>query len=88
MAKENGRSILVPIHFPDFSVTLFQSPLPILFSQQPITSRAQGQDYQMFWPEKSEFIRMAAAFNATIVPFAAVGCADRYNQYSYIRIVR
>ncbi|CAN0534766.1 unnamed protein product [Ectocarpus sp. 8 AP-2014] len=37
----------------------------------------KGQDYQIFWPEKGEFVRMAASFNATIVPFAAVGSADR-----------
>ncbi|CAN0541792.1 unnamed protein product, partial [Ectocarpus sp. 12 AP-2014] len=36
----------------------------------------KGQDYQIFWPEKGEFVRMAASFNATIVPFAAVGSAD------------
>ncbi|CAB1116918.1 unnamed protein product [Ectocarpus sp. CCAP 1310/34] len=37
----------------------------------------KGQEYQIFWPEKGEFVRMAASFNATIVPFAAVGSADR-----------
>ncbi|CAM9213585.1 unnamed protein product, partial [Choristocarpus tenellus] len=39
----------------------------------------KGEAYQMFWPEKSEFVRMAAAYNATLVPFAAVGSADRYS---------
>ncbi len=44
----------------------------------PLSFRAKGQDYQIFWPEKSEFVRIAASCNATIVPFAAIGSADRY----------
>jgi len=35
-----------------------------------------GQEYQLLWPEKAEFVRMAAAFNATIIPYAGVGVAD------------
>ncbi|KAI3428285.1 hypothetical protein D9Q98_006664 [Chlorella vulgaris] len=38
--------------------------------------KGRGEDYQLFWPERSEFIRMAARFGATIVPFAAVGVDD------------
>ncbi|KAI7839273.1 hypothetical protein COHA_006971 [Chlorella ohadii] len=41
--------------------------------------KRRGEDYQLFWPEKSEFIRMAARFRATIVPFAAVGVDDSLN---------
>ncbi|KAL4442037.1 hypothetical protein ABPG77_011298 [Micractinium sp. CCAP 211/92] len=41
--------------------------------------KRQGEEYQLFWPEKSEFIRMAARFGATIVPFAAVGVDDSLN---------
>jgi hypothetical protein len=36
------------------------------------------EDYRLFWPDRSEFVRMASVFNATIVPFAAVGCADSF----------
>jgi len=36
----------------------------------------KGEDYQIFWPEKGEFVRTAAKHNSTIVPFAAVGVAD------------
>jgi len=36
----------------------------------------QGEDYQLFWPERSEFVRMAARFGAKIVPFGAVGEDD------------
>lgn len=36
----------------------------------------KGEDYQLFWPQRSEFIRMAARFGAKIVPFGAVGEDD------------
>ncbi|KMZ60507.1 Esterase/lipase/thioesterase family protein [Zostera marina] len=36
----------------------------------------KGEEYKLFWPEKSEFIRMASRFGATIVPFGAVGEDD------------
>lgn len=36
----------------------------------------KGEEYQLFWPEKTDFIRLAAKFNATIVPLSAIGAAD------------
>lgn len=36
----------------------------------------QGEEYKLFWPEQSEFVRMAARFGAKIVPFGAVGEDD------------
>jgi hypothetical protein len=41
--------------------------------------KGRGEDYRLFWPKKGEFVRMAARFNATIVPFAAVGMEDSVN---------
>ena len=40
-----------------------------------------GKDeaYELFWPEKVDFVRVAARFNATIVPISAVGAADSAN---------
>jgi 1-acyl-sn-glycerol-3-phosphate acyltransferase len=40
-----------------------------------------GKDeaYDLFWPEKVDFVRVAARFNATIVPISAVGAADSAN---------
>ena len=35
--------------------------------------------YQLFWPEKTDFVRVAARFNATIVPLSAIGAADSIN---------
>lgn len=36
----------------------------------------QGEEYKLVWPDQPEFVRMAASFGATIVPFAAVGEDD------------
>nr|GMC46228.1 acyltransferase-like protein At3g26840, chloroplastic isoform X1 [Ipomoea batatas] len=36
----------------------------------------KGEEYQLFWPEQSEFVRMAARFGAKIVPFGVVGEDD------------
>ncbi|KAK9053950.1 hypothetical protein SSX86_025025 [Deinandra increscens subsp. villosa] len=39
----------------------------------------KGEEYKLFWPEQSEFVRMAARFGATVIPFGAVG-EDDYAQ--------
>lgn len=36
----------------------------------------QGEQYTLFWPNEPEFVRMAARFGATIVPFGVVGEDD------------
>ncbi|KVH92860.1 Diacylglycerol acyltransferase [Cynara cardunculus var. scolymus] len=36
----------------------------------------KGEEYKLFWPEQSEFVRMAGRFGATIIPFGAVGEDD------------
>lgn len=36
----------------------------------------QGEEYKLFWPERSEFVRMAAQFGTKIIPFGAVGEDD------------
>ncbi|KAL6960374.1 hypothetical protein U1Q18_038139 [Sarracenia purpurea var. burkii] len=36
----------------------------------------KGEEYRLFWPEQSEFVRMAARFGATIIPFGTVGEDD------------
>lgn len=40
------------------------------------SSSIQGEEYKLFWPEKSEFVRMASRFGAKIVPFGVVGEDD------------
>jgi hypothetical protein len=36
----------------------------------------QGEAYKLIWPDQPEFVRMAARFGATIVPFGTVGEDD------------
>lgn len=36
----------------------------------------QGEAHKIFWPERSEFVRMAARFGCTIVPVSTVGEDD------------
>lgn len=37
---------------------------------------SQGEMYKLFWSDQPEFVRMAARFGATIVPFGVVGEDD------------
>ncbi|CAI5526765.1 unnamed protein product [Closterium sp. Naga37s-1] len=41
--------------------------------------KKRGEDYQLFWPERAEFVRMAAKHEATIIPFACVGVDDGFD---------
>ncbi|CAE6068468.1 unnamed protein product [Arabidopsis arenosa] len=36
----------------------------------------KGEEYKLFWPEQSEFVRVASKFGAKIVPFGVVGVDD------------
>ena len=38
--------------------------------------KGKGEKYKVIWPEREEFVRMAAKFGATIIPFAGIGCED------------
>ncbi|CAI5514359.1 unnamed protein product [Closterium sp. Naga37s-1] len=39
----------------------------------------RGENYQLFWPERAEFVRMAAKHEATIIPFACIGVDDGFD---------
>ncbi|KAF2322938.1 hypothetical protein GH714_032222 [Hevea brasiliensis] len=41
----------------------------------------KGEAYKLFWPEHSEFVRMAARFGAKIVPFGVVGEDDFFEVF-------
>ncbi|XVF31217.1 hypothetical protein REPUB_Repub16aG0126600 [Reevesia pubescens] len=53
----------------------------------------KGEQYKLFWPNQPEFVRMAAKFGATIVPFGTVGEDDivelvlDYNDWMKIPVV-
>lgn len=36
----------------------------------------QTEKYQLFWPERTDFVRAAAKYNAIVVPFGGIGSAD------------
>eukprot|EP00667_Euglena_gracilis_P002325 EG_transcript_2327 len=38
--------------------------------------KQKGEEYRLMWPDKAEFVRIAARFGATIVPLSAVGADD------------
>ncbi|KAI8001175.1 Acyltransferase-like protein [Camellia lanceoleosa] len=56
-------------------VNVYMRNLVCLFSTQ-VCRTNQGEEYKLFWPQQSEFIRMAARFGAKIIPFGAVGEDD------------
>jgi hypothetical protein len=37
------------------------------------------KDYPLIWPDKIDFVRTAAKFNATILPLSAIGMVDSFN---------
>ena len=41
--------------------------------------KGKGQEYKLFWPKRPEFVRMAARYGATIVPFAGVGAEEGFD---------
>lgn len=38
--------------------------------------RRRNEQYKLFWKDETDFIRPAAKFNATVIPFSAVGADD------------
>ncbi|KAK8508766.1 hypothetical protein V6N12_034871 [Hibiscus sabdariffa] len=53
----------------------------------------KGEAYKLFWPDQPEFVRMAARFGATIIPFGTVGEDDvaelviDYNDWMKIPVI-
>ncbi|KAF6161580.1 hypothetical protein GIB67_009459, partial [Kingdonia uniflora] len=41
----------------------------------------KGEEYKLFWPSQSEFVRMAARFGAKIVPFGVIGEDDVFDMF-------
>ncbi len=48
----------------------------------------RGEEYKLFWPQQPEFVRMAARFGATIVPFGGVGLDDGFEMLLDPREIR
>jgi len=51
------------------------------------TIPAAAEDkYRLMWPDRSEFVRLAAKYNATIVPFGAVGAAEALSVVASVEV--
>ncbi|KAL7464755.1 hypothetical protein ACHAXS_005091 [Conticribra weissflogii] len=57
---------------------LLQTNQTALLFPGGVKEALHGKDgaYKLYWPEKTDFVRVAAKFNATIVPLSAIGSAD------------
>ncbi|KAF7817857.1 acyltransferase-like protein [Senna tora] len=70
---------------------MFESLTPSTFS---VLDWGKDEKYKLIWPNRQEFVRMAAHFGATIVPFGVVGEDDitemllDYNDLKEIPIVK
>lgn len=51
----------------------------LLFPGGAKEAQSGRKDYPLFWPEKVDFVRTAAKFNATILPLSAIGMVDSVN---------
>ena len=51
----------------------------LLFPGGAKEAQSGRKDYPLFWPEKTDFVRTAARFNATILPLSAIGMVDSVN---------
>jgi len=60
---------------------LLQTGQNVLLFPGGVREVFHGRDeaYQVLWPDKVDFVRTAARFNATIIPLSAVGMADSLN---------
>ncbi|KAF5959899.1 hypothetical protein HYC85_001108 [Camellia sinensis] len=52
------------------------SSVEIMFYNSFLSLPFLGETYKLFWPDQPVFVRMAARFGATIVPFATIGEDD------------
>ncbi|CAL5368657.1 unnamed protein product [Camellia sinensis] len=83
----NGESPLIPdISTYDILRIMGAGPVSVTNFYKLLSSNAhvllypggmrEGEEYKLFWPEQSEFVRLAARFGATIIPFGSVGEDD------------
>ncbi|XP_059294357.1 phytyl ester synthase 2, chloroplastic-like isoform X3 [Lycium ferocissimum] len=67
----------VPVSAPNFYKLLSSKSHMLLYpGGMREALHRKGEEYKLFWPEQSEFVRMAARFGAKIIPFGSVGEDD------------
>ena len=49
---------------------------PLLYGRPREGFKRKGERYKLFWPERAEFVRMAAKLGAQLVPVSCVGAED------------
>ena len=61
-------------------VRLMRNDEAVLLFPGGVRESNHGKDeaYELFWPEETDFVRVAAKYGADIVPFGAVGAADSF----------
>lgn len=57
-------------------IYIYMYTMAVIFSYFFFLLFSQGEMYKLFWSDQPEFVRMAARFGATIVPFGVVGEDD------------
>jgi len=70
----------VPVSGRNFA-KLLQRGDPVLLFPGGLSEALHRKDeyYKLKWPEKTDFVRLAARYNATIVPFGGVGASEAAN---------
>ncbi|KAL4333814.1 hypothetical protein GQ457_07G000290 [Hibiscus cannabinus] len=67
----------VPVSGPNFYKLLSSKSHALLYPGGVREAlHRKGEAYKLFWPEQSEFVKMASRFGAKIVPFGVVGEDD------------
>ncbi|XP_039126772.1 acyltransferase-like protein At1g54570, chloroplastic isoform X2 [Dioscorea cayenensis subsp. rotundata] len=67
----------VPVSFSNFYHLLSVKAFVLLYPGGAREAlRRKGEEYKLIWPPQPEFVRVAARFGATIVPFGVVGEDD------------
>ncbi|KAL8537265.1 hypothetical protein ACS0TY_012435 [Phlomoides rotata] len=74
----------VPVSAPNFYRLLSLKSHVLLYPRGVREAlHRKDEEYKLFWPEQSEFVRMAARFGVKIVPFGTVG-EDDISQVSFM----
>ena len=75
----HSASAMLCSHFKTYCIWLFRPAAVRLLVQ---VMKRRGEEYKLFWrDDRPDFVRLAAKYDALIVPFAAVGADDAYNLF-------
>lgn len=69
----------VPVTPRNFYRLLQTNQTALLFPGGAKEALKADESYPLYWPEKTDFVRVAAKLNATVVPLSAIGMAESVN---------